>query len=156
MASLVIDRSIDHSHLTQLVENGAVKEAQVIGCKGGWEVVVRVQADRFYILSVQRKSEPRVFKKIDTLIDYLRKLGIEKFGVDTAGYTKESYSRPDRSVALKEAHEAAAHDRWFRQEVAKGLKAADSANAVWISHEEVKASRAAKRMQLLERRGANT
>ncbi|ADU13834.1 hypothetical protein [Asticcacaulis excentricus] len=154
MASLVIDGSIDHNHLIQLVENGAVKEARVVGCEGGWEVVVRVKAGKFYILSVQRKSEPRVFKKIDTLIDYLRKLGIEAFGVETAGYKKGGNTRPDRSVALKEAHEAASHDRWFRQEVAKGLKAADSSNAVWVSHEDVEAMRAARRIELLARAGA--
>lgn len=30
---------------------------------------MRVQAGRFYSLSVQRKSETRVFKNMDTLID---------------------------------------------------------------------------------------
>ncbi|WAC48240.1 hypothetical protein OVA03_16350 [Asticcacaulis sp. SL142] len=119
-------------------------------------MVVRVRADKLYILSVQRKSEPRVFEKMDTLVGYLKKLGIEKFDVDTAAYAPVSYTRPDRSTALKEAHEAAAHDKWFQKEVAKGLKAADSPDAIWISHEDVKASMIAKLLARVDAAGANT
>ena len=65
-----------------------------------------------------------------------------RYEVDETGYeeTTDRPKRPDRSAALKHAHEAAAYDRWFRCEVAQALKEANDPNMRWRTTEEVMAS----------------
>ncbi|EIX3165363.1 hypothetical protein MKB28_005517, partial [Salmonella enterica] len=59
-------------------------------------------------------------KKLETLVSYLKDVGIAQFDVDASNYSPESQNsntRPDRSEALKRAHEAVAYDAWFREQV---------------------------------------
>jgi len=42
-------------------------------------------------------------------------------------------------VAMKRAHEAAAHDRWFRSQVEEALREADDPSTLSIPHEQVMA-----------------
>ncbi|MDA0559692.1 hypothetical protein [Burkholderia pseudomallei] len=50
---------------------------------------------------------------------------------------------------LKLLAEAAAHDRWFREEVQQGLEEASDPGTQWVSHDEVKADMAVQREALL-------
>ncbi len=55
---------------------------------------------------------------------YLKDIGIAHFEVDAALYdplAASSRTRPDRSLALKRAHEAAAYETWFREQVQASL-----------------------------------
>lgn len=52
---------------------------------------------------------------------------------------------------MKNAHAAAAYDKWFRAEVTLALKEADDPNTQWISNEEAEASWATQRAELLKR-----
>ncbi|WP_244140932.1 hypothetical protein [Burkholderia vietnamiensis] len=47
--------------------------------------------------------------------------------------------------------DAAAYDRWYREEVRKGLEEADDPNTKWVSNEEAEASFAKKRAELQAR-----
>lgn len=49
---------------------------------------------------------------------------------------------------MKQKHEAAAHDAWFRGEVEKSLARADSGEAQWLSHESVMAKLDARMARL--------
>lgn len=74
-------------------------------------------------------------------------MGISQFDVNTANYdptVATRPARPDRSAALKEAHAARAHDKWFRQQVQESLDDPTPA----VSHEDAKAEFAALRAQL--------
>ena len=105
-------------------------------------------------LAATRSREVRVFKKLETLVGYLKDIGIDSFDVDAANFdplTVTTTSRPDASKALKRAHEAAAHEKWFRAEVAKGIEEADDPGTPWVSHEDAKASWAKKRAALVKR-----
>jgi hypothetical protein len=108
--------TIDHRTLSRLVEAGAVRGAHVVGQPGGWSVLVKYgMAER--ALAAQRSRQVRVFRRMETLVNYLKGIGIQCFDVDGAEYEAEggtTHSRPDRAEALRHAHEAAAHDRWFR------------------------------------------
>ena len=46
-----------------------------------------------------------------------------------------SKRRPDRTQALKDAHKAALHDKWFRSQVELAVAEADSPGAVWHEHD---------------------
>ena len=144
--------TIDHGTLSRLVETGAVRAAHVVGGLGGWKIVVHADKDFTYTLAVQRQGRsPRLFKKMDTLIGYLKDVGIAQFDVDATLYQPESYSRPDRSVALRRTHAAASHDKWFREQVDEAVRAADAPGAVWISHDDARQDWADLRADLLER-----
>ncbi len=145
--------TIDHVTLTHLVEAGAVRAAHAIGQPGGWAVVVKYgMVER--VLTAQRSRQVRLFKKMETLIGYLKDVGITRFDVDAANYdpeTVKTVKRPDSSEALKKAHQAAAYDTWFREQVDLALKEADDPNAQWLADEEVKSHFAAKRAALAKR-----
>lgn len=128
--------TIDHTTLAQLAGAGAIDKTLVVGHTGGWSIVVRYGKSE-HPLAAQRSRQIRLFKKMETLVSYLRDVGISQFDVDASDYAAEPAKRPDRADALKRAHEAAEHDRWFREQVQIGLREADDPNTVWISNEEM-------------------
>ncbi len=145
---------IDHASLTRLVQAGAVSNTHVMMGDGGWTVVVHSAQGGLngtaYTLATHRKA-PRLFRKMDSLVSYLADVGISHFEVDAAGFARgevRTWSRPDRAAALKQTHEDAAHDRWFREQVEESLRHADSPEAVWISHDDVKLRRAKRRDEI--------
>jgi len=134
--------TIDHVTLSRLVEAGAVRAAHVIGQAGGWALSVQYgMAERF--LAAQRSGKLRLFRKLETVMAYLKTLGIHRFEVDASGYdaaeAKSHYKRPDRAEALKRAHEAVEHDTWFREQVRQAVDEADKPDAVFIPHAAVMA-----------------
>lgn len=111
--------TIDHGTLSRLVEAGAVRGAHIVGQHGGWAVMVRYGLIE-RPLAAQRSRQVRLFRKFETLVTYLKGIGISKFDVDASCYDADvvhATRRPDRAEALKRAHEAAAHDAWFREQV---------------------------------------
>lgn len=148
--------TIDHGTLSRLVEADAIRAAHVIGQAGGWALSVQFgMAERF--LAAQRSGKLRLFRKLETIMAYLKELGIHRFDVDSSGYDAEQakthYKRPDRAEALKRAHEAAEHDAWFRQQVQEALDAADQPDAVFIPHAVVMADLKTQLDGIAERAG---
>ncbi|WP_376711048.1 hypothetical protein [Pseudochrobactrum lubricantis] len=145
--------TIDHSTLSRLVEAGAVRGAHVVGQEGGWAVMIKYgMAER--ALAAQRSRQVRLFKRMETLVSYLKQVGISRFDVDAVDFAPETvktHSRPDRAEALRRAHEAAAHDRWFREQVEEALHEADDPKTEWITHDVVKQDMARQRAELLAR-----
>ena len=114
---------IDHGTLSRLVEAGAVRGAHIVGQNGGWAVLVKYGLIE-RPLAAQRTRQVRLFRKFETLVSYLKGIGIARFDVDAANYdpvTLQSTRRPDRSAALKRAHESAAYDAWFRGQVQESI-----------------------------------
>ena len=151
--------TIDHGTLSRLVEAGAIRAAHVIGQAGGWALSVKYgMAERF--LAAQRSGKLRLFRRLETVMAYLKALGIHRFDVDASGYdaaeAKTHQKRPDRAEALKRLHESAEHDAWFRGQVQQALDEAGKPDAVFIPHEQIKAEWAMKRAELLKKaEGAN-
>jgi hypothetical protein len=111
--------TIDHGTLSRLAEAGAVRGAHIVGQSGGWTVRVKYGTTE-RPLAAQRSRQVRLFRRFETLVSYLKGVGIARFDVDAAGYDPETPTairRPDRTEALKRAHEALAYDAWFREQV---------------------------------------
>jgi hypothetical protein len=148
-------RPIDHASLAQLAEAGSLTETHVVGQEGGWAVVVKYGSHE-RILSAQRGRSARVFRKMDTLVSYLKEIGISKFDVDAAGHDAGAgapHARPDRAEALRSAHQAAAHDKWFRAQVHLALDEAESGDVEWVPHDAATQSWAIKREALAAKSG---
>jgi len=147
--------TIDHNTLSRLVEAGAVRGAHVVGDVGGWGVMIKYgMLER--ALAATRSKEIRKFKKLETLVAYLKEVGINKFDIDATQYdpaTVQTYKRVDRADAMRQAHEAVKHDKWFRQQVAQALQEANDPATVWIPHDVAKADMQRQRESLLARIG---
>ena len=115
------DKTIDHGTLRRLVDAGARVGAEVIGATGGWGVVINY-GRASQTLSATR-GQPRTWRQFETLVSYLKDLGITEVRVNTAEFEpgpttgkqdKRSTAASDR---MKRAHQAAAYDTWFREQV---------------------------------------
>ena len=115
--------TIDHTTLTKLAEAGVVRSAHVVGQDGGWGILVKYgMTER--ALAAQRSHQVRIFRKLETLVEYLKGIGIPRFDVDAANYDPHSTTtarRPDRAAAMKEAHAAAAYTKWLNAEVQEAI-----------------------------------
>lgn len=142
--------TIDHATLSTLVEAGTVRRAHVVGRTEGWSVEIRYGKNQRTLIA-QRSRQARLFRRLDTLVSYLKDVGIDEFDVDAAAHepgSAKAPARPDRAEALRKAHEAAAYDAWFREEIQKALDEADDPNTVWVSQEEADADWARQRAEL--------
>ena len=98
--------SIDHVALARLVEAGAIRGANVVGQPGGWGVVIKYGMVERPL--VARSGRLRVFKRFETLVAYLKDIGVFKYSVDASNYdpdtAKKNLVRPDASVRLRKLH----------------------------------------------------
>ena len=137
---------LDHANLSRLAESRRINATHIVGQPGGWAVQVDVD-DQEHVLTAQRSGNVRLFKKLETLVSYLHDLGIDHFEVDSSIWDARqtaTYQRPDRAQALKRAHEAAAYDAWFSEQVEASRR--DSSPA--LDDEEVEKYFAARRAEL--------
>ncbi|MGL6109552.1 MAG: hypothetical protein ACRC2B_05565 [Rubrivivax sp.] len=116
------DKTIDHGSLRRLVDAGAPVGAEVVGGAGGWGVVINYgRASQTLAAS---RGTPRTWRQFETLACYLKQLGIVEYRVNTAQFEPGAgLAKPDdkrsatASERMKRAHQAAAHDTWFREQV---------------------------------------
>ena len=116
--------TIDHTTLSRLAEAGAVRSAHIVGQDGGWGILVKYgMTER--ALAAQRSHQVRIFRKLETLVSYLKGVGIAHFEVDAANYDPKSLkvtrTRPDRSEAMKSAHKVVAYDKWLKAEIQEAI-----------------------------------
>ena len=98
---------------------------------------------------VPRSGSLRIFKRFETLVDYLKEIGVSRYVVDASNFdhktAKNTVVRPDASARMKRTFEAAEHDKWFREQVEEGIRQANDPNTVWVSNDEVKTISAKRR-----------
>lgn len=149
-----VSDTIDQTTLLNLVQSGAIKAAKVIGQPGGWGVVVmfgHVQK----ALSV-RRGQVRIFRRLDTLVEFLRGIGLMQYQVDASQFdpAKNMRTNAAASLRMKTAHDAAAYEKWFSAEIDQAIKEADDPTTQWISNEEAKAGWSKMRAELVKKAGS--
>jgi hypothetical protein len=141
--------TIDHSTLAKLVENGSVSSVLIVARQGGWAIQVKHGVDERF-LAAQRSGLIRLFKRLETLVAYLQGAGINHFDVDASKYDPlqmKTYSRPDRSDAMKQVHDAAAYATWFKEQVQASIDDPRPS----VSDEDARRMFAAKREAIRQR-----
>ena len=151
---LTPDKTIDHGTLRRLVDAGAHVGAEVVGGSGGWGVVINY--GRASQTLAATRGAPRTWRQFETLAGYLKELGIVEYRVNAAefepgGTQKEA---PDRrsvtaSERMKRAHEAAAYDSWFREQVQASIDDPRPS----VSNDQARTLMAARRQALLKKAG---
>jgi hypothetical protein len=131
---------VDGKTVKSLVEAHAVHGAVVLGRPGGWGILVRYgNAER--AVAAQRSDSPRLWRNLNTAVAFVRnELGVSRFEIDTAEYDPEAIERkrPDQAERLRQQHEAAAHDAWFRKEVQEALDGIDDGSNPIVPEEEAR------------------
>ena len=149
------DKTIDHSTLRRLVDAGAHVGAEVVGGAGGWGVVINY--GRASQTLAATRGTPRTWRQFETLAGYLKELGIVEYRVNTAEFAPgAAEGKPDdkrsttASERMKRAHQAAAHDTWFREQVQASIDDPRPSVEDAVAKKEF----AAKRAALVKRAGA--
>lgn len=137
--------TIKLSTARELGAAGALHAAEILGCPGGYQAVLKVgNCDRAL---ATKNGAPRLFASIDAAARALRAVGLaSNIELDTRGYSppSDARTRPDRSEALKDVHRKAAYVAWLTEKVQASL--ADPQPAVPAA--EVEAHFARKREAL--------
>lgn len=111
--------TIDRTTLEHLVEAGAVKGASIVGQPGGWGVVFHYGLTERVLAA--RRGAIRNFKRFETLVDYLKSIGLAKYQVDATGYEPgvpaSDRKRTDAAERMKDAHAAVAYRNWLEGKV---------------------------------------
>jgi hypothetical protein len=129
---------------------------------GGFRsIVVSASGGEFYVTAQPRRGDrihlatthgnrPRAFRNPAKALELLHQMGAHRVEIDTSAWSPGqsqagARKRPDTSERQRRAHQAAAHDIWFRQQVELANQEADSPNAEWNSQADVKRQSAIKR-----------
>lgn len=108
--------TIDHAKLQQLVAGGGVHDVEAIGQRGGWIAIVKDGvAER---VLVEQHGTARTFRQLDTLVHYLKDVGISVFHVNAVGFDSR---RPNLATRVDNESEEIAHTEWMREKVAEAL-----------------------------------
>jgi hypothetical protein len=144
-------KTIDHATLVEHVTAGTVLSAHVIGQPGGWGIVVK-EGSMSRTLAARRGST-RLFRRLETLVDYLKGIGLDRFEIDASGYPSASLSlrRPNNTERTERADEMADHDRWFRTQVKNTLEGVERGAVRLVPDDEHRARWRQKRADLLTR-----
>lgn len=150
--------TVDTAMAKRLVEALAIRGASIIGQPGGWSVMLKLGMSE-KPLGAQRTDKPRTWRSLDRCVDYLKtELHIARFDLlDATAHSAVELagkSRNDASERMRQTHAAAAYDKWFRAEVAEGIKEADDPNTKWVSNEDANKSWAKQRAELVKRVGS--
>ncbi|SRR5229473_6736391 len=120
---------------------GGVASVTLKGEGGGFYMALSTRSGRDAVLATTRGKEPRRFTSLDKAVRLLLQIGVVTAQVDARNWnphqTETTRKRPDRAAAMKRAHEAAAHDRWFRAEVEQALREASDPTTRPIPHDRV-------------------
>ena len=153
--------TIDTSVAKHMVDSAAIRGASIIGQPGGWSVVLKLGLQE-RPLGTQRSDKPRTWRSLDRAVAYLKnELHIARFDLldatnHSVGEPLAGKSRLDAADRLRLAHEAAGHDKWFREQVDLAILQADAPDAQWVSAADAKASWKQKRSELINRAGGAT
>ncbi|MES2945152.1 MAG: hypothetical protein V4772_19980 [Pseudomonadota bacterium] len=123
----------------------------------GAAFVINVQTQCGLAIMVTSRRQPRRFADPRKALQVLRGIGLTECHVDTADWRPEDgalekTARPDRSQALKAAHEAAQqdvdYDRWFHAKVQASLDGIKDGTNPVLTDAQVQTRRAALRARL--------
>lgn len=147
-------KTIDHGTLRRLVDAGAHVGAEVVGQGGSWGIVINLGRTSQTLAAT--RGRPKTFRQFETLAGYLKELGIVEYRVNAAQFDVASAAaaEPDRrsvtaSERMKRAHEAAAYDAWFREQVQASIDDPRSS----LDDDQARAQMAARRQALLKKAG---
>jgi hypothetical protein len=130
--------TISHGLLKELATAGAIRRASAVAIGDRWGLMVSYGGVE-RTLAAANSHQIRSWANLNTLVKYVMGFGIRKLDLDATNSdpSQKTLRRPDKSAALKKAHQAAAYDKWFKEQVKEGIDEADSPDAQWFTTDQV-------------------
>jgi hypothetical protein len=129
--------------LRATAQAGGISSVTLRAEGGSFLISVATRSGGNGLLVTTRAKEPRRFADPRHVMLLLREMGIATAQIDTSNWNPAEGTtgtpRPDRAAAMKRAHEAVAHDRWFRAQVEEGLREVADPATLLLPHEQVMA-----------------
>ena len=130
--------------------SGGLRSVSVRAAGGEFFITAEPRTGERVTLATTHGGKLRTFRDPGKAIAILHEIGAHKVGVDTSAWSPAQANllarrRPDTAARQRRAHEAAAHDAWFRTEVEQALREADEPATQWISQGEAKRQSAGRR-----------
>lgn len=146
MTSLTLDQ------FRSAFRSGGFQSVEVRASGGEFFVTARPRAGERVTLATTHGMRLRAFRDAGKAISVLHGIGARKIQVDVSEWSPDATpstprKRPDTAERQRRAHEAAAHDAWFRAEVEQAIQEADSPDAKWYTQEEVEQIFAVRRAE---------
>ncbi len=130
-------------HLRAAKRAGGVDSVTLKAEGAAFYILLATRAGETGVLVTTRDKRQRRFSDLRQALRLLKDVGILTSQIDARHWNPDQADtgrrRPDRAAALKRAHEAAAHDRWFRTQLQEAIREADDPATVMIPHETVMA-----------------
>lgn len=147
--------TIDTLMAKRMIEGAAMSGAAIVGQPGGWSVTLKL-GETEKLLCAQRTDKPRLWRSLDRLLEYLiNELHIDRVdSLDARNFSAPppgGKARVDTSERMRRTHETAAHDKWFREQVAQAIDEADDPKTEWVSDEDADAAWAKQRAAFAKR-----
>lgn len=127
---------------------GGFQSISVTASGGEFFVTAEPRTGGRVTLATTHGKKLRAFRNPSKAIEILHRIGAHKVEVDLSAWSPDQAAlrkRPDTAARQRRAHEAAAHDAWFRSEVELALLESNDPQAEWDTQEEVKKQSAIKR-----------
>lgn len=146
MSSLTLDQ------FRSAFRSGGFQSVGIRASGGDFFVTAQPRSGGSVTLATTHGLRRRAFRDAGKAIALLHTIGAHQIQVDTSKWSLDEKAssrrkRPDTADRQRRAHEAAAHDAWFRAEVEQAIREADSPDAKWVPHEEVMRRSAIKRAE---------
>lgn len=146
MHSMTLDQ------LRATAASGGVASITLKGQGGGFLLRIATRSGQEAVLAKARSTEPRRFGNPASAMILLREVGIDVVQLDASDWNPDekdmSRSRASQAEAMRDAHQAAAHNRWLAAEIQASLDDPQPS----LSHEDVMAAMEAE-IGTIERQG---
>ncbi len=142
--------TLDLDQFRSAFQSGGLHSVGVTASGGLFYVTAQPRTGDRITLATTRGKQMRGFRDAGKAIAVLHAMGARKVDVDISDWSPEQAAqegrrRPDTAERQRRAHEAAAHDAWFRAEVEQSVREADASDAIWVSQDEVRQESVARR-----------
>jgi hypothetical protein len=137
-----------------------LRSVGIVASDGLFYVTAQPRTGDRITLATTRGRQMRGFRDAGKAIAILHAIGARKVEVDISDWSPAQESdmarrRPDAGERKRRADEADGYDAWFRAEIERSLREADSPDAVWVSQEDVRQESAVRRSAWLNRAEAD-
>jgi hypothetical protein len=143
-------KPLDVSQAAAAIRSGGVLSAILQGRGGSFYIEFETRTGPAELVTTNAPQKPRAFKNPLKALALVRELGLETGRFNIEGWRPqdaelERQTRPDRSVALKEAHQAAAYNAWLSKKVSGSQQGLADGSNERIDPQEWEKLRAEKR-----------
>jgi len=151
-----VETTLNLDQFRTAFRSGGFRSILLTASGGNFFVTAQPRVGKRITLATTHGNKLRAFRNPAKAIEVLHQIGAHRVEIDTSAWSREQAQaegrkRPDTADRQRRAHQAAAHDAWFRREVQLAVSEADDRQAEWNTQNEVKRRSVTKRAAWLSK-----